>query len=179
MWLYPGLSYNDRPSFEELSVAKVEAQMHKVLDLRVNLNSSADLVPLWRGITSVRVSTLGPISVAFMILSFHYARNLPRGLWGGRGESCDADVPSDAARWEARIPSSEEMRVREDRERDWCTARRTVKRQGMEASPRSMSSGEGEVERGATLPPSSSPCMTPSPHREAVSLQTGSAASNH
>jgi hypothetical protein len=44
----------------------------------------------------------------------------------------------------------------------------------MEASSRSSSFGEGEVERGVTLPPLSAPCMTPCPHREAVPLQTGS-----
>jgi hypothetical protein len=47
----------------------------------------------------------------------------------------------------------------------------------MEASPRSASSGEGEVERAVTLPPMSSLCMTPSPHREVVPLQTGYIAS--
>jgi hypothetical protein len=51
-----------------------------------------------------------------------------------------------------------------------------VKRWGMEASPRFASSGDGEVERGVTLPPLSPPHMTPSPHQEAVPLQTGTAA---
>jgi hypothetical protein len=76
MWMYPGLSYPDCPSSEELSEMEVEAQIHKVLDLGVNLNSGANPVPLRRGITSVRVSTLGPVSSAFMILSFHCACDL-------------------------------------------------------------------------------------------------------
>jgi hypothetical protein len=67
-------------------------------------------------------------------------------------------------------------RVRRKGEREWCATERAAKRQGMEDSPRSASSGEGEVERVVTLPPLSSPCMTPSPHREAVPLQTGSIA---
>jgi hypothetical protein len=51
MWMYPGLSYPDCPSSEELSEMEVEAQIHKVLDLGVNLNSGANPVPLRRGIT--------------------------------------------------------------------------------------------------------------------------------
>jgi hypothetical protein len=65
-------------------------------------------------------------------------------------------------------------------ERDPCAAGRATKRQGMEASPRSASSGEGEVEWGGgvrvTLPPPSDPCMTPSPYRDVVPLQTRSSA---
>jgi hypothetical protein len=37
---------------------------------------------------------------------------------------------------------------------------------GVETSSKSMSTGEGEVERGATLPPSSPPHTTHSPHRD-------------
>jgi hypothetical protein len=50
MWTYPGLSCPDCPSSEELSAAEVEAQIHKVLDLGVNLNPGPDPVPLRRGI---------------------------------------------------------------------------------------------------------------------------------
>jgi hypothetical protein len=169
MWMYPRSSYPARPSSEELSAAEVEAQIHMVLDLGVNPNSGADPVPLRRGISSVRVSTLGPASVAFIILSFHYAHNLAQSLRGGRGEPWDADLPSDAARREVRHPSSEEMRAREERERDRHAARRAKKRRGMEATPRSVSSSEGEVESGATLPPSSPPFMNHSPHWETIS----------
>jgi hypothetical protein len=42
-------------------------------------------IPLWREIASVRVSTLGPVSVALVILSFHCARDIAEGLGGGRG----------------------------------------------------------------------------------------------
>jgi hypothetical protein len=76
MWTYPGPYCPDRPSSEELSVAEVEPRIHKVLVLGVNLTPGADPVPLWRGIASVRVSTLGPVLEAFVILSFHYAHDL-------------------------------------------------------------------------------------------------------
>jgi hypothetical protein len=76
MWVYPGPSCPDCPSSEELSAAKVEDRIHMVLDLEVNPNLGPGPVPLRRGITSVRVSTSGTISVAFMILSFHCARDL-------------------------------------------------------------------------------------------------------
>jgi hypothetical protein len=176
MWTYSGPSCLDHPSSKELSEAEMEARIRKVLDLRVNMNPSPGPVPLWRGIPSVRVGTLGPISTTFMIIFFHYAHDLAQGLGGGRDKPWDADSPSDATRWEARHASSEEMRVREERERDWCAAEWVAKRWGTEASPRSASFGEGEVERGATLPPLSPPRMTPSPHREVVPLQTGSTA---
>jgi hypothetical protein len=73
MWMYPGLGCPNRPSSEERSATEVEAWIDKVLDLEVNPNFGAGPVPLRRGISSVMVSTLGPISVAFAILSFHYA----------------------------------------------------------------------------------------------------------
>jgi hypothetical protein len=87
MWTYPGLSCPDHPISEELSVVEVEAWIHKVLDLGVNPTPSACPVPLWRGIASVMVSTLGPVSVAFAILSFHCTCDLKQGLGGSRGES--------------------------------------------------------------------------------------------
>jgi hypothetical protein len=43
---------------------------------------------------------------------------------------------------------------------------------GVETSTRSAYPGEGEVEKGATLPPSFPPCATP-PHRDVVPWQTG------
>jgi hypothetical protein len=178
MWTYSGPSCLDHPSSKELSAAEMEARIHKVLDLRVNMNPGPGPVALWRGIASVRVGTLGPISTTFMIIFFHYARDLAQGLGGGCDKPWDADSPSDATMWEARHASSEETRVHEERERDRCAAEWVAKRWGTEASPRSASSGEGEVERGATLPPLSPPPprMTPSPHREVVPLQTGSTA---
>jgi hypothetical protein len=57
-------------------MVEVEARIRKVLDLGVIPTPSADPVPLRRGITSVRVSTLGPVSTTFMILSFHCCRDL-------------------------------------------------------------------------------------------------------
>jgi hypothetical protein len=55
MWMYPGRSCPDHPSSEVLSLEEVEAQIHKVLDLGVNLTPGAGPISLWRGITSVRV----------------------------------------------------------------------------------------------------------------------------
>jgi hypothetical protein len=46
MWMYLGQSWPDRPSSMELSVAEVEAQIHKVLDLSANLNPGVSPVPL-------------------------------------------------------------------------------------------------------------------------------------
>jgi hypothetical protein len=71
MWTYPRQSCPDRPPSKELSAAEVETQIHKFLDLGVIPSPDAGHVPLWRGIASVRVSTLGPVSVAFAILSLH------------------------------------------------------------------------------------------------------------
>jgi hypothetical protein len=80
MWTYLGPSSPDPPSSEDLSMVEVEAWIHKVLDLGVISTPGASPVPLRRGITSVRVSNLGPIDAAFMILSFHYTRDLAQGL---------------------------------------------------------------------------------------------------
>jgi hypothetical protein len=126
MWMYPEPSYPDRPSSTELSAVEVEAQIHMVLDLGVNLTLCADHVPLWRGIATVRVSTLGPVLVAFAILSFHFTHDLAQGLGGDRGESQDADLSMDVVGREARHATSEETRTWE--ERDWHAAERAVKR---------------------------------------------------
>jgi hypothetical protein len=88
------------------------------LDLGVNQNSSPVPVPLRRVVTSIRVSTLDPILAAFTILSFHHGHDLALSVGGGRGESRDANVPSDAARRETRLPSSEETWACEERERE-------------------------------------------------------------
>jgi hypothetical protein len=71
MGMYPGPSYPDHPTSEELSVMEVDPQIHKVLDLGVNPKPGPSPVPLCRGIASVRVSTSGPVLVAFAILSCH------------------------------------------------------------------------------------------------------------
>jgi hypothetical protein len=46
MWIYSGLSCPDRPSSEELSTVEIDAWVHKVLDLRVNLNPGVGPIPL-------------------------------------------------------------------------------------------------------------------------------------
>jgi hypothetical protein len=82
-WLYLGPCCSDRPSSKALSMVEVYSRIHKVLDLGVNLNPRASPAPLQEGVTSARVTTLGPISVAYAILSFHYAHGLTQGLGGG------------------------------------------------------------------------------------------------
>jgi hypothetical protein len=59
---------------------------------------------------------LGPISMAFFILSFHCARDFAQGLGGGRGELWGANLPEDAAKREVQCAPSEEMRARRERE---------------------------------------------------------------
>jgi hypothetical protein len=76
MWAYPGSSCPDRPSPEELSTREVETGIHKVLDSVVILSPDVGPDPLQRGIASVRVSTIGPVSTAFVILFFHCAHDL-------------------------------------------------------------------------------------------------------
>jgi hypothetical protein len=75
MGMYAGLSCSEHTTSKELSTTGVDAWIHKVLDLGVSLNPRVGPVPLWRGIASARVSMLGPISTAFMILSFHDAHD--------------------------------------------------------------------------------------------------------
>jgi hypothetical protein len=85
MGVYPRSSCPDHPS-EELSAEKVDTRIHKVLDLGVNSNPGVDPVPLRRGIASAGVNTLGPISVAFTILSFDGTHDFVQGLGGVRGK---------------------------------------------------------------------------------------------
>jgi hypothetical protein len=101
IWVYPGSSCLNRPSPEELSAAEVEAWIHKVLDSAIITSHRASPDPLRRGIASVRVSTLGSISMAFTILSFHCARDFAQGVEDGRGELWDADPPVEASVQEA------------------------------------------------------------------------------
>jgi hypothetical protein len=168
MWAYPGSSRPNSPSSKEL-IRVVEAQIHKVLDLGVISIPGASPVPLRRGIASVGVSTPSPIPVTLMILSFHCAHDLVQGLWGGR-----ADPLMDAVGREVRHASSEAMRAFEKRERDQCTASRVAKKQGTDVLARSVSSGEGEMERGAALPPPSPPHTTPFVPLDMAPLSTGS-----
>jgi transposase len=99
-------------------MAEVDTQIHKVLDLRLNPNPQVGPAPLRRGVTSARVSTLGPISAAFAILSFHYTRDLVQGLGGSRGESQDANSLEDVAEREVRRAFDEEKWAWRERERE-------------------------------------------------------------
>jgi hypothetical protein len=113
MWMYLGQRYPNHPSSEELSAVEVESQIRKVLDLGVNLTPGVGPVPLLRGITSVRVSTSGPV-LASRFYVFHYVRNLVQGRGSGCGEPQDADLTADTIEWEVRHASSEEMLSREE-----------------------------------------------------------------
>jgi hypothetical protein len=77
-------------------MAEVVTQIHKVLDLGVSPDPGVGTAPLRRGIASARVSTLGPISVTFMILSFHCTHNFVQGLRGVRSKPWDANSPEDS-----------------------------------------------------------------------------------
>jgi hypothetical protein len=94
MGMYPGLNCPNGPSSDELSMAEIDTRIHKVLYLEVILNPRASLTPFQRGVTSLRVSTLGTISAAFAILSFHCAHDSAHGLRGDHrhrqvgGETC-------------------------------------------------------------------------------------------
>jgi hypothetical protein len=83
MWLYPEPSYPDRPFSKELSAAEVNSQVHKGLDLGVNLNPRVGPAPLQGGVANSSVSMLDAILAAFMILSFHCACDLALGPSGG------------------------------------------------------------------------------------------------
>jgi hypothetical protein len=159
MWMYQGPSCPDRPSSEELSAAEVEAQIHRVLDLGVKPTLGAGPVPLWRGISSVRISTLGPVSVAFVILAFHCGCDLAQGLGGGPGEP---PVRKHGSGRRERVRSTHRGMGSE--------------RWGTETSHRFAPSRKGEVEYGTTLPPLSPPRMATSRHRDVVPPQIGSTA---
>jgi hypothetical protein len=118
MWAYPRSSYLDHPSPEELSAAEVEARIHKVLDSTVIPSHGAGPDTLRRGIGSVRVSTLGPVSVAFTILSFHYACDFMQGLGDGCGELRDAILPIEASGQEASRASNVAAWTCEEAERE-------------------------------------------------------------
>jgi hypothetical protein len=85
MYLYLEPSWLDHPFVEELSAVEVDSRIHKVLDLGVNPNPRASPVPLHDGVARARVSTLGPILVAYVILSFQCR-------WMG-GEWVGVDTP--------------------------------------------------------------------------------------
>jgi hypothetical protein len=96
MGMHPRPSCPDRPSSEELSASKVSAQIHKVLDLRVDPNLRVGPISLRRGAANTRVSTLIPISAVVTIMSFHCAHDLAQGLRGSHGELQDANLPEDS-----------------------------------------------------------------------------------
>jgi hypothetical protein len=50
MGMYPGPSCPDHPSFEEFSVAEVDARIHKVLDLGVKPDLRVGLSPYGEGL---------------------------------------------------------------------------------------------------------------------------------
>jgi hypothetical protein len=56
-------------------MVEVDARIQKVLNIGVSLDRGVGPIPLQRWITCARVSMLGPVSAAFMILYFHCARD--------------------------------------------------------------------------------------------------------
>jgi hypothetical protein len=77
---------------------------------------------------------IGPISMAFMILSFHCANNFAQGLRGDRCEPQDTDPPEDTARQEEKCASNKEAWAQRERERTQCATSRAVKGQGVDTS---------------------------------------------
>jgi hypothetical protein len=154
MWVYLGSSCLDCPSHEELSAVEV----HNLLDSTTTLSTGTSPDSLRRGVASIRVSTQELISMASVILSFHYTHDLAQGLTCGGGESRGADLPMDASGREASHASNGAARACEERERDRRAANRAVRKRGMEVPTRSVSSGKGEIKGGVALPPMSPPC---------------------
>jgi hypothetical protein len=56
MWLYPGPSCPNHPSFEELSAAEINTRIRTVLDLEANLTSGIGPIPLQEWVANTRVS---------------------------------------------------------------------------------------------------------------------------
>jgi hypothetical protein len=115
---------------------------------------------------------IGPISMAFMILSFHCANNFAQGLRGDRCEPQDTDPPEDTARQEEKCASNKEAWAQREGENSVCH-QSGGERAGGGHLPRSGSSDKGEMEREMTLPPTSSLCTTRSPLNDMVYQQVG------
>jgi hypothetical protein len=98
-------------------VLEVNSRIHKVLDLGDDMNPGASPAPLQGGVASTRVSMLGPVSMAYVILSFHQAHGLAQGLEGGRSELWDVNLRKDVARQEAKHAFNEKTWAWRERER--------------------------------------------------------------
>jgi hypothetical protein len=136
MGMYLGPCCPDRASSEELSTMEVDARIHKVLDLGVSPDLRVRPVPLQRGIASARVSTLGPVSAAFVILSFTVLMILHRVL-GATAVSCGMPTQSrmpQSGRQNTPLVSKRSRRERE-RKRDRYAAGQEAKRQVVETPP--------------------------------------------
>jgi hypothetical protein len=110
------------------------------------------------------VSMLGLVSVAYVILSFHYARSLAHGLGRSRNEPRDADLPEYAAWREENHAFNEKARARIEREREqaWCAAKWWQRGGGGQTPPpRSRFFNEGEGEGEVPPPPLFSLRITP------------------
>jgi hypothetical protein len=148
MWVYLGSSSPDYPPPKELSVGEVEARIHKVLDSTIIASPGIGPDALRRGITSIRVSTLGLISTAFMILSFHYAQDLAQSLGDGCDESRDVDPSANALGQEARHANNGAARTSEEGEGDWHGVSQAARKWGTEVPTRYAPSCDREMERG-------------------------------
>jgi hypothetical protein len=59
-----------------------------------------------------------PISVDYVILSFHRAHSPAQGLGGAHSELWDANSPEDVARWEVNHAANEKAHTHTKRERE-------------------------------------------------------------
>jgi hypothetical protein len=88
---------------------------------------------LQEGFANARVSMLGPVSVAYAILSFHHAHGLTQGLRGGRSELWHTNLPEDAVRWEAKHAFNEKAHARgRGGEQAQSIARKVAKGRGVD-----------------------------------------------
>jgi hypothetical protein len=86
MWLYPGSSCPDRPSFEGLGAVEINSRIHKVLDHGDNLNPGAGHAPLYEGVASTSVRFSRPVSIAYAILSLHRSHGHAQGHGGAHNK---------------------------------------------------------------------------------------------
>jgi hypothetical protein len=173
MWLYPGSSCLDRFFTEELSEVEINTWIHKFLDHEANLNPEASPAPLREGVASTRVSLFGSVLAACVISSSHRGCNLMQCF----GDACSTPwgiyLPEDATERDANRAHNEKM---------WCGKRgrkpgvlRTGQRKsgGEDTFTEFDFSDEEEEEGEVTLPPLSTPNVTPPLFNDIAGQQVG------
>jgi hypothetical protein len=119
----------------ELSAAEVNTQIHRVLDLGADPNPKAGPAPLHEKVASTRVIMFGPISVAYMILSFDRAYGFALGLEGICSELRNANLPKEVVRQEMKHASNEKVQAREERKQARSAACRKTRERGLDTPP--------------------------------------------